>query len=306
MSMPFVELTAMVTERVLNAIPGGLLIAVFAWLLLRIAGRQNSKTRFAVWFGALLAVAGLPFLPSVAKSSPVAQAVRSEIVLPGFWAAAIFSVWILIAALAITRIGAGLWKLRLLRKSSLHLAPSRGSAISTPAIQAVVAQFQRTRGIVVRSSSAVAVPTAIGFFRPVILIPEWVLHELSAEELRVVLLHEFAHLRRFDDWTNLLQKLVRTIFFFHPAVWWIERKLSLEREMACDEVVLAETENAQAYAECLVSLAEKSFVRRGLVLAQAVIGRARDTSLRLARILDGKRSCSSRIFRPAFGLGAVL
>src|SRR6266481_9122124 len=118
MSMAFVQLAATVTERVLNAIPGGLLIAVFAWLLLRIAGRQNSKTRFAVWFGALLAVAGLPFLPSVVKSPAVAHAVRSEIVLPGFWAAVIFSAWILIAALAMTRIVAGLWKLRLLRKSS--------------------------------------------------------------------------------------------------------------------------------------------------------------------------------------------
>jgi len=65
------------------------------------------------------------------------------------------------------------------------------------------------------------------------------------------LLHEFAHLGRWDDWTNLAQKLVRTIFFFHPAVWWIEKRLSLEREMACDDVVLAETQNPRAYAECL-------------------------------------------------------
>jgi len=89
------------------------------------------------------------------------------------------------------------------------------------------------------------------------------LRELSPEELRVVLLHEFAHLRRWDDWTNLLQKLVRTIFFFHPAVWWIERRLSLEREMACDEAVLAETENPQAYAECLVSLQRKALFGAG-------------------------------------------
>ena len=85
----------------------------------------------------------------------------------------------------------------------------------------------------------------------------------------------FAHSGNSTDWTNLAQKLVRTVFFFHPAVWWIERRLSLEREMACDEAVLAETENPRAYAECLVSLAEKSFVRRGLALAQAVVGRAR-------------------------------
>jgi beta-lactamase regulating signal transducer with metallopeptidase domain len=260
-----------------------------------------------VWFGALLAVAGLPFLPSVVKSAAVAHAVHSQIVLPGFWAAAIFSVWILISVLAMTRIVVGFWKLGLLRKCSTALSGSSlPPEIFTPAIQSVIARFRRARGIEVRSSSSVAVPTAIGFFRPVILIPDWVLQELSAEELKVVLLHEFAHLRRFDDWTNLLQKLVRTIFFFHPAVWWIERKLSLEREMACDEMVLAQTENRQAYAECLVSLAEKSFVQRGLALAQAVIGRARDTSLRLARILDGDQTNSARVFRPALGFATLL
>lgn len=302
MSMPFVELAAIVSERILNAIPGGILIAALAWLLLRVAGRQNSKTRFALWFCALLAVVALPFLPSRSNSVDVAQAVRSQFVLPEFWAVAIFSFWMLIVALATTRIIAGLWKLRLLRSGSLPLSASN----FTPEVQAVVAQFQRARGVSVCSSSAVSVPTAIGFFRPAILIPEWVLRELSGEELKTVLLHEFAHLRRFDDWTNLLQKLVRTVFFFHPAVWWIESKLSLEREMACDEAVLAQTDNPQAYAECLVSLAEKSFMRRGLALAQAVIGRARDTALRLTQILDANRVSASRAFSPALGLAAVL
>jgi hypothetical protein len=191
--------------------------------------------------------------------------------------------------------------------TSAGVAPSnQTSAIHTSAIREIVAQFQSGRQVAVCSSSAVTVPTAIGFFRPVILIPDWVLQELSAEECKVILLHEFAHLQRWDDCTNLAQKLVRSVFFFHPAVWWIEKRLSLEREMACDEVVLAETENPQAYAECLVSLAEKSFVRRGLALAQAVVGRARETSLRLARILDGNRPQSSRVFSPTLGLVAVL
>jgi beta-lactamase regulating signal transducer with metallopeptidase domain len=302
MMMPFLLLAPLAAERVLNAIPGGLLIAAVAWVLLRVVGRQNSGTRFAVWFCALLAVAGLPFMASVTKAAPMTQAVRSEIVLPGFWAVGIFAVWILIAALATMRIVVGLWKLRRLRRGALPLTKSS----FPPAIQLVIAQFQSGRRVTVCSSSAVTVPTAIGFFRPVILIPDWVLQDLSAEELKVILLHEFAHLRRFDDWTNLAQKLVRSVFFFHPAVWWIEKRLSLEREMACDEAVLAETENPQAYAECLVSLAEKSFVRRGLALAQAVVGRARETSLRLARILDGNRPKSSRVFRPALGLVAVL
>jgi hypothetical protein len=154
-------------------------------------------------------------------------------------------------------------------------------------------------------SAEMRVPTAIGFFNPAIVIPEWALREFPAEELKIILLHEFAHLERWDDWTNLAQKVVRTIFFFHPAVWWIEKRLSLEREIACDDVVLAETKNPHAYAECLVTLAEKSFVRRGLAMAQAVISHARETSARLARILDGNNSHSSRVFKPALGIVTV-
>jgi|SRR5882672_9753937 len=298
MSMPFLQLAPLAAERVLNAIPGGLLIGAIAWLFLRVVGRQNSGTRFAVWFCALLAVAGVPLVSFATKVVPVTQAVPSEIILPEFWAMVIFVLWILIAALATMRIAVGLWKLRRLRSGSLPLPASK----VTPAIQEIVAQFQSTRRVAVCSSSAVSVPIAIGFFRPVILLPEWVLQDLLEEELKVVLLHEFAHLRRWDDWTNLAQKMVRTVFFFHPAVWWIERRLSLEREMACDESVLAETENPQAYAECLVSLAEKSFMRRGLALAQAVVGRGRETSLRLARILDRSLPNSSRAYKPALGL----
>ncbi len=302
MIMPFLQLTPLVAERVVNSIPGGLLIAALAWVVLRVVGSRKSETRFAVWLFALLAVAGLPFMESGGKAVSLTQAVRSQVVLPGVWAAGIFVAWMLIAALAIMRIVVGLWKLRRLRGSAIPLAVSS----LPPTIQDVVAQFQSGRPVAVCSSSAVTVPTAIGFFKPVILIPDWVLRELSAEELKAVLLHEFAHLRRFDDWTNLAQKLMRTVFFFHPAVWWIEKWLSLEREMACDEAVLAETENPRAYAECLVSLAEKSFVRRGLALAQAAVGRARETSLRLARILDGDRPRSSRVLRPSLGLAGVI
>ena len=65
MMMSFQQLAPLVAERVLNAIPGGLLIAAAAWVLLRVVGRQNSGTRFAVWFCALFAVVGLPFMASV-------------------------------------------------------------------------------------------------------------------------------------------------------------------------------------------------------------------------------------------------
>jgi beta-lactamase regulating signal transducer with metallopeptidase domain len=292
-------------ERLLNAIPGGLLIAALAWLLLRVAGKQNSGTRFAVWFCALLAIAGLPFVPSLssAGATPVA---RSAIMLPAGWAVAIVSLWLAVSSLAMARIVAGLWNLRRLRNGCVALS----SASSPAEVRDLVALLQSEHRIVICRSSAVRVPTVIGFFRPAILIPDWTLQELSAEELRVVLLHEIAHLERRDDWTNLAQKLIRTAFFFHPAVWWIERRLNVEREMACDDAVLAKTANPQAYAECLVSLAEKSFARRfarrSMAMAQAVIGHAKDTALRLAHILDGNKTHSSAVFKPALGIATVL
>ena len=117
--------------------------------------------------------------------------------------------------------------------------------------------------------------------------------------MNTILLHELAHLRRRDDWTNLVQKILGALLFFHPAVWWIEKKLALEREMACDDLVLASTTSPRAYAECLVSLAEKSFLRRGLALAQAAVDRLRNVSLRVSQILDVHRPRATRVWRPA-------
>src|SRR5208282_5537471 len=129
--------------------------------------------------------------------------------------------------------------------------------------------------------------------------------------LNVVLLHEFAHLRRWDDWTNLIQKMVRALFFFHPAVWWIENRLAVEREMACDDAVLAETANPHGYASCLVSLLEKSVAHRlsdkplsdkPWSMAQAAVHRAREAALRLAQILDKNRPAATRVWKPALGM----
>lgn len=291
------QLVPVVAERALNSIPAGLLIAALAWLLLRPAGRQDSRTRFVVWFSALLMVAVFPFLTGLAAST-VSKAVHPEVTLPGFWATAIVGGWMLVALVAACRIAVGLWHLRRLRRSGVAIDPSQ----LPDSFRQRVAELRGPRSVSICQSPAVQVPTAIGFFKPVILLPEWVLREVSGDELKVILLHELAHLQRWDDWTNLVQKLVRTIFFFHPAVWWIEKRVSLEREMACDDAVLAQTENPQAYAECLVSLAEKSVLRRGLAMAQALVGHARDTSRRLARILDAQPTSRSRKFRPALGV----
>jgi hypothetical protein len=82
---------------------------------------------------------------------------------------------------------------------------------------------------------------------------------------------------------------------------WIERQLSLEREMACDDQVLAETANPRGYAKCLIALLEKSAARRGWAMAQAAVHRAREASLRLAQILDQSRPNTKHVWKPALG-----
>ena len=120
-----------------------------------------------------------------------------------------------------------------------------------------VEAIRESNGVTIATSEDMRVPAAIGFWKRTIVLPAWALRELPANDLNVVLLHELAHLRRWDAWTNLIQKIVRSIFFFHPAVWWIENRLSVEREMACDDAVLEQTANPHGYATCLVSLLEK-------------------------------------------------
>src|SRR5580700_3984881 len=103
-------LARMSAESMLNCMLEGIAIGLFAWILLRIVGRRNSSTRFAVWFSALLAIAALPLLGVVAPNARTASA-GSAITVPGLWALDIFLVWAAMASVALLRVGVGLWQL---------------------------------------------------------------------------------------------------------------------------------------------------------------------------------------------------
>jgi len=102
-----------------------------------------------------------------------------------------------------------------------------------------------------------AVPTAavLGCGAPVIAVAPSLVTTLDADELDRVLIHEWAHVQRRDDLVNILQIVVRIVAGWHPAVWWIDRRLHVEREIACDEMTVALTGSPKSYAQCLVKLA---------------------------------------------------
>ena len=290
------------TLRILDSLVEGSVIAGMGALILRMTPRQNAAARFIVWFSTLLAIAGLPFIAASTPHQMIsATLTRPVVTLPESWALYLFGTWALIAGCYLFGVARAMWHLRVLRKGCTPI----DSAELAPVLRETLLRYRSTRTVQLCTSEEVMVPTAMGLMKPAVVIPRWVIHELSAGELNQILLHELAHLRRRDDWTNLVQQVVRALFFFHPAVWWIEKRIALEREMACDDAVLAETESPRAYAECLAHLAEKSFVHRSLALAQAALGRIRQTSLRVAEILDVNRSKRrSGIWKPAVSLVA--
>jgi len=98
-------------------------------------------------------------------------------------------------------------------------------------------------------------------------------------------IHEMEHLRRADDWTNLLQKIALVLFPLNPALLWVERRLCTERELACDDSVLRSSCGRKAYAICLTHLAEYSMLRRSLSLALGAWERQSELVRRVHRIL---------------------
>jgi len=94
------------------------------------------------------------------------------------------------------------------------------------------------RAVRIVESSAIAVPVMIGWLKPVILVPTAVLAALTPAQVEALLAHELAHVRRHDYLVNLLQSLVETLLFYHPAVWWVSREVRAAREQCCDDLVV--------------------------------------------------------------------
>lgn len=105
-----------------------------------------------------------------------------------------------------------------------------------------------------RVTDAAIEPAVARVFRPVVLLPSALLGRLSKEQLDAVLAHEREHIRRHDNFTAHLHRLVQVAFWFHPLVWWIGRQMMEERENACDEAVLDRGHDAKEYAEGILAV----------------------------------------------------
>ncbi len=102
----------------------------------------------------------------------------------------------------------------------------------------------------------VEAPAVIGWLRPAVLMPVFALTGLSEEQFKAVIAHELAHIRRHDWLVNLFQVLVESLLFYHPAMWWLNRRIRIERELCCDEIAVSLTGSRLEYARALAQMAE--------------------------------------------------
>ncbi|MHC4405641.1 MAG: M56 family metallopeptidase [Planctomycetota bacterium] len=112
------------------------------------------------------------------------------------------------------------------------------------------------RAVEVLQSTLVKTPVVVGYFRPAVLLPLCVVTGLPEVQLELILAHELAHIRRHDYLINLLQTLVETLFFYHPAVWWLSRQIRNERENCCDDVAMATVSSPADYGRALLAIEE--------------------------------------------------
>lgn len=158
-----------------------------------------------------------------------------------------------------------------------------------------------SRDVAIGVSDRIAAPILVGIVRPLILLPAATLAGGTVEQLEMILLHELAHVRRWDNLVNLLQRMVEAVLFFHPAIWWLSNRVRLEREHCCDAVVLAHIGKAEPYAEMLVQMA-LSRPRPTWALGTSI---ARDLIPRIQRILkheDERMQVSRGLVAVAAGL----
>jgi bla regulator protein blaR1 len=320
----------------LNSLWQSAAIALLVWAALRFLPhlnvRINAATRCAVWWAVLAAVVLLPIAPQRARLVEMPPPVSSQAVSiavqtapipvaaapvetppPSSHAAgplqitagagllAIFAIWSVLSLFRIAQIVRSYRYLRGIQQRSRAVSPEQLVNFS---YWVLACGIDRTARLLV--SSEIASPMAVGFRRPAVVVPETLLNEFTAEELDHVILHELAHVARYDDWTNLFARLIGALLPIHPVAVWLIKNIQQEREIACDDWVVAMTGEARPYAASLTRLFELCSARRRQLLATGMADRASHLGERIDALLRSGRDFAPRVSLVRVALGTAV
>ncbi len=204
--------------------------------------------------------------------------------------------WLLGVLLFSLRLIGGFALMQRLKYYRNYPAPHPWQAI----LHELAEKLQIRRKVKLLESAMVNSPMVIGNFKPIILIPIGMATGFTTEQIEAILAHELAHIRRNDYLINIFQHLVETLFFFHPAVWWLSSLVRHERECCCDDIAVKLTNNSVAFAKALTELETLKHSKRTAALALAMKSRSGKLYQRINRIVFQK----PRV--PAFKEGVLL
>jgi beta-lactamase regulating signal transducer with metallopeptidase domain len=278
-------------------------------LALRVADRARPTTRYGIIMlgGALCALAPILTLVLLQSAVNAGGATQPLVLEPAavqiftanaesnptvvadtaplpMWQLALLGVWCLGVLLMTGRLVVGWLSVQRLRQQA---APVTQDVIESASRFTTRLGLRRLPRIAV--SSHVTEAMVVGLIRPMILLPTAWLTELPPDVLAAVLAHELAHVRRLDPWVNAVQRIVETLLFYHPGVWWLSRRLRIEREFCCDELAVRITGQPLVYARTLELVARRRLDRRIPALATGIGDRKMTLLKRVHHVLGGGR-----------------
>ena len=243
--------------------------------------------------------------PDKSSREAIAGSQRSRILpvtLPSPVVGILLGLWIAVALLLGLRLA---WQYGVLRRLKRTGAAPDSETNQVFCEERRAVSVNRPVNLVVHESAEA--PLALGFLHPAVILPAELTGETPGVDLRQILRHELAHLSRKDDWANLLQQLLHALFFFHPAVWFLSRRLTVEREIACDDAVVAAARSDTASREYALLLCEFASRQSGHVSVAASAAWSQPSQLkeRIHMLLHPDRNASPRLARGRFTLFAA-
>lgn len=245
--------------------------------------------------GGATAMAQEPALPTAMRMVLPAHASLAPVIGLSGYAVCLWLAGVL--ALSMYTLAGWLRVRRLHRQSSEPVDPVWMEMLES-AIERLKTRLEISQPVRLCVTLAGEVPAVIGFLRPVILLPLTAVTRLDEAQLRAILAHELAHIRRQDYLANLLQSVAETLLFYHPAVWWVGRQIRREREHCADDLAVAACGDVMTYAGALARLEE---LRSGF--SNPALAATGGDLLERIRRLTGQRPRQPRLSRP---LSAVL
>jgi beta-lactamase regulating signal transducer with metallopeptidase domain len=268
-------------SALLHLVWQGVVVAFLLWMTLAVLRRRSAGARYIASCAALGLLTLLPVVTAcLAYQRPLVVPLRagtgivtamfvSRIPAPTNWLALaqawMLPVWACGVALLSMRLLWGFTKVSTLKRAGNPAEPDLLAMVSRLSERIGVARPVRVLISSLPNTSGVG-PCVIGWLRPVVLLPTATLLGLAPEQLEAVLAHELAHIRRYDYLVNLLQMLVETLFFYHPAVWWISGRIRQERELCCDDIAVRSCGDAVGYARALTALERMRVLTPSLAL----------------------------------------